>query len=57
MSVDKLKERQKNLEYFDDFLRIVGDKKSKHDRQVSIIIWQLYLKTRPFYKYSESHLM
>jgi len=36
MSVDKLKEREKNVEYFDDFLRIVGDKKYKHDHQVSI---------------------
>jgi hypothetical protein len=33
MNVDKLKEREKNLAYFDEFLRIIGDKKSKKDLQ------------------------
>ena len=36
MNVDKVKEREKNLEYFDDFLRIVGDKKSKRDHQAKL---------------------
>jgi hypothetical protein len=31
-AADKLKEREKNLKYFDDFLRIVADKKAAKDR-------------------------
>ena len=33
MSLDKLKEREKNLQYFDDFLRIVADKKLTRDKK------------------------
>jgi hypothetical protein len=33
MSVDKLKEREKNLQYFDDFLRIVADKRMTKDKK------------------------
>ena len=33
MSLDKLKEREKNLQYFNDFLRIVADKKLSKDKK------------------------
>ena len=37
MEVDKLKEREKNLQYFDDFLKIVADKRCQNDHKTKLI--------------------